>query len=147
MNSKFDCKYKLFLRIMRFVIEATGNSIMYWLNYIAKHGLGYRLGFGLQTRWLHCTIKKLPIAWTGTWIPNLTATLYYAETIRIAQTQTWILVPNRYCTHFWEGYRYPDRDHGLFRHNLCGTGTGTRTDTMPKYRTHLSSHISCSVKV
>ena len=31
----------------------------------------------------------------------------------------------------------------LIRQNLCGTGT----DTMQKYRSHLSSHISCSVKV
>ena len=36
---------------------------------------------------------------------------------------------------------------GLIRQNLCGTGTGTGTDTMPKYRTHLRSHISCSVTV
>ena len=28
-----------------------------------------------------------------------------------------------------------------------GTGTGKRTDTMLKYRSRLSSHISCSVKV
>ena len=32
---------------------------------------------------------------------------------------------------------------GLFRQNLCGNGT----NTMPVYRTRLSSHISCSVKV
>ena len=41
--------------------------------------------------------------------------------------------------------------NGSFRQNLCGyrtrTRTGTGTDTMPKYRTNLSSHISCSVKV
>ena len=36
---------------------------------------------------------------------------------------------------------------GLCRQNLCGNGTGTGTDTMPKYRTHSSSHKSCSVKV
>ena len=35
--------------------------------------------------------------------------------------------------------------HGLIRQNLCGTGTGAYT--MPKYRTRLSSHISCSVTV
>ena len=34
--------------------------------------------------------------------------------------------------------------YGLIRQNLCGTGT--RTDTMYKYRSHLSSHISCSVE-
>ena len=36
---------------------------------------------------------------------------------------------------------------GLIRQNLCGTETGSWTDTMPKYRTRLSSHVSCSVKV
>ena len=35
----------------------------------------------------------------------------------------------------------------LIRQNLCGIDTGTWTDTMAKYRTRLSSHISCSVKV
>ena len=35
--------------------------------------------------------------------------------------------------------------NGLIRQSLCGTGTGT--DIMLKYRTHLRSHISCSVKV
>ena len=35
---------------------------------------------------------------------------------------------------------------GLFRQNLCGNGTGTGSDTIPKYRACLSSHISCSVK-
>ena len=37
--------------------------------------------------------------------------------------------------------------NGLIRQNLCVTGTGTRTDTISKYRSHFSSHISCSVKV
>ena len=39
--------------------------------------------------------------------------------------------------------------YGSFRQNLCGNGTetGTGTDIMPKYRTHLSSQIRCSVKV
>ena len=34
--------------------------------------------------------------------------------------------------------------NGLIRQNLCGTETGT--DTMHKYRSHLSSYIRCSVK-
>ena len=35
---------------------------------------------------------------------------------------------------------------GLIRQNLCGNGNWTGTDTMSKYRSRLSSHISCSVK-
>ena len=38
-----------------------------------------------------------------------------------------------------------DQFNGLNRQNLCGDGTGT--DTMPMYRSHLSSHIRSSVKV
>ena len=34
--------------------------------------------------------------------------------------------------------------NGLFRQNL--SGTETRTDAMHEYSSHLSSHISCSVK-
>ena len=42
-------------------------------------------------------------------------------------------------------YMCKSNANGLIRQNSCGTGTWT--DTMPKYWTHLSSHISCSVKV
>ena len=49
---------------------------------------------------------------------NLMATLYYTETVPIAQTQTRIPIqiwtPNHYCTHFWDGYQYPDWNPNAF---------------------------------
>ena len=52
----------------------------------------------------------------------------------------------RHITHYGS-FTLTETD-GLIRQNLCGNGTGTRTrtDTMPKYRSCLSSHVSCSVK-
>ena len=66
---------------------------LYWIIYIAGHGLGYQLGI---------------------WTPNLMATLYCTKNVPISRTQTQILIqiqiPDHYCTHFWDGHPYSHRD-------------------------------------
>ena len=59
--------------------------------------------------YLHCrTQTQIP---TQIRTPNSIATLYCTETVSIAQTATdnliWFL--DRYGTHYWDGYPYPDR--------------------------------------
>ena len=41
-----------------------------WLIYITRDRLGNRVGFGSQTRWLHCTTQHVHIAQTQTQIPT-----------------------------------------------------------------------------
>ena len=52
-----------------------------------KMGCMILLGSLRIMAYLHCR------RWTRIWIPNLMATLYYTETVHIAQTQTQITIP------------------------------------------------------
>ena len=58
-----------------------------------------------------------------------------------------ITMPQLRCGREKRNFAAPHIPNGLFIQNLSGNGTGTETNTMPKYRAHLRSHISCSVKV
>ena len=39
--------------------ELSGNASVYWLIDIDGHGFRYRLRFGLQSRWLRCTMQSI----------------------------------------------------------------------------------------
>ena len=91
---------------------------------------------------------------TPTWIPtqNPMATLFCTETVPIAQTLIQIWIPSCYCTHFWGGYPYPDRDPSpcptMYINHYCARGGNTHcprriprgrlrgTHILPHHQTH-----------